>query len=64
MAQTSEGASRHAIHFDEFFTTLRDLKFGDNPDAIMTVCVFGHEERAHESSVFMREQITKYTADW
>jgi myo-inositol catabolism protein IolH len=52
------------VDFDEFFTTLADLKFGDNPDAVMTVCVFGWEERARESSVYMREQVITYTSGW
>jgi myo-inositol catabolism protein IolH len=30
----------------------------------MTVCVFAWEERARESSLFMREQIQQYTKDW
>jgi myo-inositol catabolism protein IolH len=30
----------------------------------MTVCVFAWEERARESSLFMRNQIEQYTKDW
>jgi myo-inositol catabolism protein IolH len=52
------------VDWDEFFTTLADLHFGDSDDHIMTVCVFAWEERAKESSVFMREQIATYTAGW
>jgi myo-inositol catabolism protein IolH len=48
------------VDWDEFFGTLRELRF----DGIMTVCVFAWEERARESSLFMREQIQQYTKDW
>jgi myo-inositol catabolism protein IolH len=48
------------VNWDEFFGTLGDLRF----DGIMTACVFAWEERARESSVFMREQIAAYTAAW
>jgi myo-inositol catabolism protein IolH len=48
------------VDWDEFFGTLGRLGF----DGIMTVCVFAWEERARESSVFMREQIEKYTQGW
>jgi myo-inositol catabolism protein IolH len=30
----------------------------------MTVCVFGWEERARESSIFMREEIARHTGGW
>ncbi len=33
-------------------------------DGIMTVCVFAWEERARESSVFMRETIDNYIKSW
>jgi myo-inositol catabolism protein IolH len=52
------------VNWDEFFGTLGRLKFGDDPDHIMTVCVFAWEERAHESSIFMREEITKRISQW
>ena len=29
----------------------------------MTVCVFAWEERVRESSIFMREEIERYTKD-
>jgi hypothetical protein len=45
------------VDWDEFFGTLGRLRF----DGIMTVCVFAWEDRARESSIFMREQIEKYT---
>lgn len=52
------------VRWDEFFSTLGDLQFADSDDHIMTVCVFAWEERAKESSVFMRETIAKYTSTW
>ncbi len=48
------------VNFEEFFGTLGGLAF----DGIMTVCVFAWEERARESSVFMREQVESYTRSW
>lgn len=48
------------IDWDEFFGTLGRLGF----DGIMTACVFAWEERARESSVFMREQIQQYVDKW
>jgi myo-inositol catabolism protein IolH len=48
------------VDWDEFFGTLRRLEFG----GIMTVCVFAWEDRARESSRFMREQVDRYTKDW
>jgi myo-inositol catabolism protein IolH len=48
------------VNWDDFFGTLGRLGF----DGIMTVCVFAWEERAPESSVFMREQIEDYTKSW
>jgi len=48
------------VNWDEFFGTLGRLRF----NGTMTVCVFGWEERARESSIFMHEQITKYTRGW
>ena len=52
------------VDWDEFFGTLGAMDFARTPDAIMTVCVFAWEERARESSVFMREEIAKRTANW
>jgi myo-inositol catabolism protein IolH len=52
------------VDWDEFFGTLGTLGFARTPDAIMTVCVFAWEERARESSVFMREEITRRIAGW
>jgi myo-inositol catabolism protein IolH len=44
------------IDWDLFFRTLHDVGF----DGIVTSCVFAWEERAVESSRFMREEIQKY----
>lgn len=44
------------LDWDTFFSTLHDIGF----DGIMTSCVFAWEERAVESSRFMREQIQSY----
>jgi myo-inositol catabolism protein IolH len=48
------------VDWAEFFGTLGRLGF----DGIMTVCVFAWEDRARESSIFMREQIETYTKSW
>jgi myo-inositol catabolism protein IolH len=48
------------VDWDEFFGTLGRLGF----DGIMTVCVFAWEDRARESSLFMRERIETYTKGW
>ena len=48
------------VDWDAFFSTLGSLTF----DGIMTACVFAWEERARESSVFMREEIARRTKDW
>lgn len=48
------------VDWGEFFGTLGRLGF----DGIMTACVFAWEERARESSTFMREQIEQYVAKW
>ena len=52
------------VNWDEFFGTLGRLGFGSRADHVMTVCVFGWEERARDSSIFMREQIETYTKSW
>jgi myo-inositol catabolism protein IolH len=46
------------VDWDLFFATLADLKF----DGIATVCVFGWEERAKESSRFNLAKIREYVA--
>jgi myo-inositol catabolism protein IolH len=43
------------VDWDEFFAALGRLDF----DGVITACVFAWEERARESSVFMREEIAK-----
>ncbi|MFZ5852694.1 MAG: sugar phosphate isomerase/epimerase family protein [Actinomycetota bacterium] len=48
------------VDWDEFFGTLGRLRF----DGVMTACVFAWEERARESSVFMREEIERRTKGW
>jgi len=48
------------VAWDAFFGTLDRLGF----DGIMTACVFAWEERAKESSRFMREQIEARTKTW
>jgi myo-inositol catabolism protein IolH len=48
------------VDWDEFFGTLGGLEF----DGIMTVCVFAWEERARESSLFMREEIERRIKAW
>jgi len=48
------------VNWDEFFGTLRRMNF----DGIMTVCVFAWEDRARESSIFMRETINAYVNGW
>jgi myo-inositol catabolism protein IolH len=48
------------VDWPTFFSTLDRLGF----NGIMTACVFAWEERARESSVFMREEMEKYTSSW
>lgn len=48
------------VDWDEFFRTLGRLGF----DGIMTVCVFAWEERARESSIYMRDEIERRTKGW
>jgi len=52
------------VKWDLFFDTLRELDFGSGERNIMTACVFAWEERARESSVFMRETIDNCTSGW
>jgi myo-inositol catabolism protein IolH len=52
------------VAWDEFFATLNKLGFGANDRAIMTSCVFAWEDRAVESSRFMRRTIDTYTSGW
>jgi myo-inositol catabolism protein IolH len=48
------------VDWNAFFSTLKALEF----DGIMTACVFAWEDRAYESSKFMREEIGRRTRDW
>jgi myo-inositol catabolism protein IolH len=48
------------VNWDEFFGTLARLAF----DGVMTVCVFAWEEKARESSLFMREEIQNRIRAW
>jgi myo-inositol catabolism protein IolH len=48
------------VDFDEFFSTLEKVDF----DGIVTSCVFAWEERARESSTFMRETIAEHLGRW
>ena len=52
------------VDWDEFFETLGRLGFGRRDETIMTVCVFAWEDRARESSLFMREEIARRTKGW
>jgi myo-inositol catabolism protein IolH len=52
------------VDWDTFFGTLGRMGFGNRDDAVMTVCVFAWEDRARESSLFMRERIGTYTKGW
>ncbi|MFD8816554.1 sugar phosphate isomerase/epimerase family protein, partial [Streptomyces sp. NPDC059627] len=48
------------VDFDELFRELRANGF----DGTLTACVFAWEEKAKESSLFMRERIGEYVAAW
>jgi myo-inositol catabolism protein IolH len=48
------------VDFDELFSCLESAGF----DGTVTTCVFAWEERARESSTFMREKITGYLSAW
>ncbi|MGB3764017.1 MAG: sugar phosphate isomerase/epimerase [Ornithinimicrobium sp.] len=48
------------VDFEEFFAGLERNGF----DGIVTSCVFAWEERARDSSTFMRETIADYLARW
>jgi myo-inositol catabolism protein IolH len=52
------------VNWDLFFETLNKLGFGDNDRAIMTSCVFAWEDRAEESSRYMRRTIDSYVSTW
>ena len=44
------------VDWDEFFRSLRDNEF----DGVMVACVFAWEDRARESSTYMRDKIDEY----
>jgi ribose/xylose/arabinose/galactoside ABC-type transport system permease subunit len=44
------------VPWDDFFGTLAEVGF----DGIMTACVFAWEERAEDSSRFMRQEMQRY----
>jgi myo-inositol catabolism protein IolH len=48
------------VDFDQFFSGLESIGF----DGIVTTCVFAWEERARESSTFMRDAIRDYLGRW
>jgi myo-inositol catabolism protein IolH len=48
------------VDFDELFRELHRNGF----DGTLTACVFAWEERARQSSVFMREKINEYLRSW
>jgi myo-inositol catabolism protein IolH len=52
------------VDWDTFFESLGRLRFGGRDETIMTVCVFAWEDRARESSLFMREEIARRTKGW
>jgi myo-inositol catabolism protein IolH len=52
------------VDWDRFFDALDRLGFADSDRNVMTACVFAWEERARESSIFMRETIERYVSGW
>lgn len=48
------------VDFQELFRGLESIGF----DGIISTCVFAWEERARESSVFMRDKIAGYLSTW
>ncbi len=52
------------VKWDDFFATLDKLGFADSADHIMTSCVFAWEDRAEDSSRFMRQTIDSYVNAW
>ena len=52
------------VRWDDFFQTLDKLGFGARDDTVMTSCVFAWEDRAEESSRFMRQTIADHTQGW
>ena len=52
------------VEWDLFFETLNKLGFGSRDETIMTSCVFAWEDRARESTSFMRQTIDRYVSAW
>lgn len=52
------------VDWDLFFATLDKVGFAQGENNIMTSCVFAWEERARESSTFMRQTIDSYVSGW
>jgi myo-inositol catabolism protein IolH len=52
------------VEWDSFFQTLGKLGFGDSDRNVLTSCVFAWEDRAEESSRFMRQTIDSYVSAW
>jgi myo-inositol catabolism protein IolH len=52
------------VDWEEFFGTLDRLGFGRRDETIMTACVFAWQDRAGESSTFMRAEIEDRTKGW
>jgi myo-inositol catabolism protein IolH len=52
------------VSWDAFFETLNRLGFGTGEHHIMTSCVFAWEDRARDSTTFMRKTIDEYVGAW
>jgi myo-inositol catabolism protein IolH len=52
------------VPWDELFETLGRLGFGSSEQTVMTSCVFAWEDRARESSTYMRRIIEKHVSAW
>jgi myo-inositol catabolism protein IolH len=52
------------VKWNLFFATLAAMGWADSDRHVMTSCVFAWEDRARESTTFMRETIEKYTSSW
>jgi myo-inositol catabolism protein IolH len=52
------------VQWDLFFSTLDKLRFGEREDTVMTSCVFAWEDRARESTAFMRRTIDDHVSGW
>jgi myo-inositol catabolism protein IolH len=52
------------VPWDLLFQTLGRLGFGGGEHTVMTSCVFAWEDRARESSTYMRRMIDKHVSAW